>query len=118
MSDVIKVKSNMTWIAGLIGTILTLFHAFSCLCTQEDGIIILVAILICLVLSFLGKTKFSRMFGIILIVVATLHALIVMNVLAEAAAQILGLLGDMAFIYGGVMGVLNKNRVKKNSSAK
>ena len=118
MSDVIKVKSNMTWIAGLIGTILTLFHAFSCLCTQEDGIIILVAILICLVLSLLGKTKFSRMFGIILIVVATLHALIVMNVLAEAAAQILGLLGDIAFIYGGVIGILNKNRVKKNPSAK
>ena len=118
MSDVIKVKSNMTWIAGLIGTALTLFHAFGCLCSQEDAIIILVAILICLVLSLLGKTKFSRMFGIILIVVATLHALIVMNVLAEAAVQILGLLGDIAFIYGGVIGILNKNRVKKNSSAK
>ena len=131
-----KTKSNAPWILGIVGIVLTIMHyACAVLCSATMGAMSGVAadgkfdnatadtnfnnsvvigntsavlFIVCFILSFFGKSKYSTITGIVMILCA-----IIGIILSCAHLSIPGLAAGTLFIIAGGISISNSKRISE-----
>ncbi len=133
--QVVKVKSNAPWILGIVGVFLTILHAACAyLCTAAAGIaagvddimkggsgdkaaqdtvnsfgivaiVGIILMLACFVLTFFGKSKVSKITGLLLIVSS-----IVIAILSCVHLSVPGIAAGCVYLFAGISSIGNAKK--------